>query len=118
MFRIRLKTLRENMGLSQYKFADEIGVAQSTVGMWESGKREPDFHTAQILADFFNVSIDYLVGRTDETSNEINAPPPSRGAMEDDFIERLEILSPAEQQEALGYLDFLVHRRNSDTKAP
>ncbi len=65
MFRIRLKELRENAGLSQYKFADKFGVAQSTVGSWEAGKREPNFDTMQRLADFFNVSVDYLLGRED-----------------------------------------------------
>lgn len=63
MFRIRLKELREKTGLSQYGFADKFGVAQSTVGSWEAGKREPNFLTMQRLADFFGVSVDYLLGR-------------------------------------------------------
>lgn len=73
MFRIRLKELRENAGLSQYKFADKFGVAQSTVGSWEAGKREPNFDTMQRLADFFNVSIDYLLGR----QATMDSPTPS-----------------------------------------
>lgn len=73
MFRIRLKELRENAGLSQYKFADKFGVAQSTVGSWEAGKREPNFDTMQRLADFFNVSIDYLLGR----QATMDSPAPS-----------------------------------------
>ena len=68
VFQIRLKELREATGLSQYSFAKQFGVAQSTVGSWEAGKREPNFATAQRLADFFNVSVDYLLGRTDEKS--------------------------------------------------
>lgn len=63
MFRIRLKELREQAGYSQYSFADKFGVAQSTVGSWEAGKREPNFNTMQRLADFFGVSVDYLLGR-------------------------------------------------------
>ena len=63
MFRIRLKELREQAGYSQYSFADKFGVAQSTVGSWEAGKREPNFDTMQRLADFFGVSVDYLLGR-------------------------------------------------------
>lgn len=66
MFRIRLKELRENLGLSQYAFADRFGVAQSTVGNWESGIREPNFDTIQRLADFFGVSVDYLLGRSEK----------------------------------------------------
>ena len=63
MFRIRLKQLRENNNLSQRAFAEILGIAQSTVGMWESGKREPDFTTVQEIANYFNVSVDYLLGR-------------------------------------------------------
>ena len=66
MFQIRLKKLREEKNMSQYVFAKDFGIAQSTVGGWESGKREPNFETMQKLADYFNVSVDYLLGR-DET---------------------------------------------------
>ena len=75
MFRIRLKELREKAGYSQYSFADKFGVAQSTVGSWESGKREPNFETMQRLADFFGVSVDYLLGRD---SIPDGPPAPSR----------------------------------------
>lgn len=74
MFRIRLKELRENAGLSQYGFADRFGVSQSTVGNWEAGKREPNFQTMERLADFFGVSVDYLLGRENATEGP---PEPS-----------------------------------------
>ena len=63
MFRIRLKQLREDSGDSQYTFADKFGVSQSTIGNWEAGKREPNFETLRKLADYFNVSTDYLLGK-------------------------------------------------------
>lgn len=69
MFRLRLKELRENIGLSQYTFAERFGVSQSTVGNWEAGKREPNFSTMQRIADFFGVTVDYLLGR-DEPKKE------------------------------------------------
>lgn len=62
MFRIRLKELRESRELSQQSFADSFGVAQSTVGGWEAGKREPNFETTIRIAKYFNVSVDYLLG--------------------------------------------------------
>lgn len=67
MFRIRLKTLREEKGLSQAAFAKDFGVAQSTVGNWEAGTREPNFETVQKIADYFDVSVDYLLCRTNES---------------------------------------------------
>ena len=67
MFRTRLRELRENAGYkSQQSFADAFGVAQSTVGGWEAGKREPNYATTLRLADFFHVSVDYLLGQTDQ----------------------------------------------------
>jgi transcriptional regulator with XRE-family HTH domain len=58
-----LKELREKAGYSQYTFAAAFGVAQSTVGNWEAGKREPNFDTTRRIAEFFHVSVDYLLGR-------------------------------------------------------
>lgn len=63
MFQNKLKELREKHGYaSQKAFADAFGVAQSTVGGWESGKREPNYETTKKLAHFFDVPIDYLIG--------------------------------------------------------
>lgn len=78
MFRLKLKELRERAGYSQYSFAEAFGVAQSTVGGWESGKREPKFETMQKIADFFGVSVDYLLGRDTKKSTEIQIPESSQ----------------------------------------
>ena len=75
MFAKRLKELREKAGYSQYSFADAMGIAQSTVGGWESGKREPNFDMTKKIADFFGVSVDYLLGRDlpeEEKSQSLN----------------------------------------------
>lgn len=67
MFKVRIRELRESAGYkSQQSFADAFGVAQSTVGGWEAGKREPNFQTLMRLADFFDTTLDYLLGRTSE----------------------------------------------------
>ena len=58
----RLKSLREKKQLSQKELASHIGVARATVASWETGRREPDYETAKILAEFFGVSVDYLLG--------------------------------------------------------
>lgn len=64
-FRIRLKMLREDVGYSQQSFADTFGKSQSAVGSWEAGQREPEIDTLIGIADFFGVTLDYLVGRTE-----------------------------------------------------
>lgn len=49
--------------LSQYALAKNIGVNQSTVCNWLNGKKEPSIESLWKLADFFDVSVDYLIGR-------------------------------------------------------
>lgn len=70
MFAIRLKELREQAGLSQAVLARKLGVRQSTVGMWESGKNMPQNSKLEMMASIFDVSTDYLLGRSDERKPE------------------------------------------------
>ncbi len=73
MFANRLKLLRNEKKLTQAEFAKLIKVAPSTIGMYESGNREPNINTIKIIAKFFSVSSDYLIGLTDirQSSNSI-----------------------------------------------
>lgn len=66
MFGERLKMLREKAGVSQQKIADIVGVTQQAVGKWETGKAEPDLATVAKLAEYFNCSTDYLLGKSDD----------------------------------------------------
>lgn len=72
MFIKRLKALREEKGFSQAKLAELINITQQAVGKWETGKSTPDPEMIVKLANLFNVSADYLLGRqvnTDKSSN-------------------------------------------------
>lgn len=62
MFSIELKKLRESRGLSQNKLAQQLGVSQATVGMWESGKRDPSFPVLRTICEYFCVSADQFLG--------------------------------------------------------
>lgn len=62
------RRLRTSSGLTQTEFAERIGISRSTIGMYETGAREPDFEILERIADFFNVDTDYLLGRTDKTA--------------------------------------------------
>lgn len=68
----RIAFLREKRGLSQPQLAKKLNVGTSTIGMWETGKRGLKDETLKLIADFFNVSTDYLLGRTDEQKNDPN----------------------------------------------
>ena len=62
------KKLRLSHGYTQAELADALRISRSTIGMYETGAREPDFETLEIIADFFNVDTDYLLGRTNKTT--------------------------------------------------
>ena len=60
----RLKKLRIQNNMTQSNLAKALKVSPSRIGMYESGRRNPDTSMLNILSDFFNVSVDYLMGRT------------------------------------------------------
>lgn len=64
-FSSRIKQLRTERGITQEQLASMLKVSRSTIGMYESGKREPDFETSEAIADIFNVDMDFLMGRSD-----------------------------------------------------
>ena len=67
---MRLKEIRRAKGISQLKLAMDLNTNQNTISRYETGEREPGIAELIALADYFNVSVDYLLERTDRT--EIN----------------------------------------------
>lgn len=65
MIGVRLKLLREELGLRQDELAQKLSVSPSSIGMYETDRREPNSELLTKLANFFNVSIDYLLGNSD-----------------------------------------------------
>ena len=77
-FRTRLKQLRNEKKINQRELANFLKVAPSTISMYESGQREPNFEVLESLADFFNVDLNYLLGKSDKTTKlmlEDSQPP-------------------------------------------
>ena len=64
-FAMRLKEIRDDRGLSQAALARKLGVSQSTVGGWETCKREPTLEGIEDIADILGVTIDFMFGKTD-----------------------------------------------------
>lgn len=69
MFSIRLKELRTKRKLTQSEFAKQFNISNGAIGNWESGKRTPDSDMLVKIANFFNVTTDYLLGNSDEPSD-------------------------------------------------
>ncbi len=64
-FAIRVKELRLENNLTQKELADNFGFNRSTISDWETRGREPSYDLLIDVANFFDVSLDYLLGRTD-----------------------------------------------------
>ncbi|MDF2934652.1 MAG: transcriptional regulator, family [Paenibacillaceae bacterium] len=62
----KIALLREKRGLTQEDLANKIGISRASLSHYEKNRREPDYTTITKLADFFHVSVDYLLGRTSE----------------------------------------------------
>lgn len=62
---MRLKELRTAKNISQLKLALDLNMNQNTISRYETGEREADYATLIKIADYFNVSIDYLLERTE-----------------------------------------------------
>ena len=62
---LRLRNIRQENNLTQQEFGKIFGVGKTTVSMWETGNSSPDDEIKSKIADYFDVSVDYLLGRTE-----------------------------------------------------
>lgn len=102
----RLKYLRNEKKITQRQLAKLLNLSSSTIAMYETGKRKPDCETLQRIADFFDVSTDYLLGRTDilnpYTENDGNISLDLSG------------LSKKDIDKVQEYVELLKQKYNSD----
>jgi len=62
---VRLKELRKKKGISQLRLATDLNTTQNTISRYETGEREPGIEELIKIADYFHVSVDYLIERTE-----------------------------------------------------
>ncbi len=67
---IKIRQLRKQHNLTMKQFGEIFGIAESTVSLYENGKRQADYDTLKKIADYFNVSVDYLLGREAQKSKK------------------------------------------------
>lgn len=107
MFSERLKKLRMEKGITQKELADRLHISRSTIAGYESLGKEPDGEKLCALADFFGVSVDYLLGGTD--SRELTSPTPvaAQRPAEAAIAGELSSLSDRQLDRLLGYIQAL-----------
>ncbi|TLS49423.1 helix-turn-helix transcriptional regulator [Paenibacillus antri] len=96
----RIAKLREDLGLTQGELAARLGITRASLSHYETNRRQPDYETLSALADFFDVSVDYLMKRT-ENMKESLTPDVSF------FVDQLELSDEA----ILEKIDFTVDGR-------
>ena len=106
----RLKFLRENKKMYQSELADKLGLAPSTISMYERGDRDPDTSTLTKIAEIFNVSTDYLLGRTD-IPNTINESIPIAASTKDKID-----LSDVCDEDKKTIMEFIEFTKNKNKK--
>ena len=107
----KLRTLRSSRKITQMDMAKLLGCARTTYTQYETGVSEPDFETLVKLADYFNVSVDYLLGRTDSAQPAYTAPP----AESDDDIKVALFggageVTPEMWDEVLNFIEFVKEK--------
>lgn len=107
LFSERLRELRQNKGLSQSQLADALNISKSAISMYELGKREPDLETLEGIADFFNVDINYLIGKEDGSMYYLD-PEAAEIAQEVQSRPELKILFDATRKVSADDLKFVV----------
>jgi len=107
----RLKELRTMKGLSQVALAEALGVSKSIIGAYETGDRKPSYEILEELADFFNVSMDYLTGKEDRSMYYLD-PEVAEKAQELYEDPSTRILLDAKRDLKPEDLDYLIRTLN------
>lgn len=103
----RIKYLRESQDLSQKEFAQILGVQNSTLCQYENGTRIPGDDIKVKIADYFNVSMDYLYGRTETQSKLIPSIPPELQQLQWAFYDGDKPLDEKTLEELIKYKKYL-----------
>lgn len=101
----RLKQLRINSGLTQLDVSRLLGVERSTYVKYERGNSDPSTATLIRLADYFGVTVDYLIGH-DTFENPLPMPAPKISDLDSDILKKFHALDDMAQARILNALDF------------
>lgn len=102
---MKLKELRKRKNLSQNDVAKFLGIKQATYSGYESEKFEPKIETLCKLADFYNVSLDYLIGRVKENSN-----------LENELFNLIGRISEVGKGKIIGYSKKILEEENTKNR--
>lgn len=97
----RLKELRKQKHLSQEELAKQLNISRSSIGMFEQGRRRPDFEMQEVFADYFNVNMDYLFGREDDPDIAL-------------VVEMMKTMNEKQKSHLIKYADLIMQEFGND----
>lgn len=101
----RIRSLRGELQLTQKELADKLEITRSALSLYETNKREPDYATIKRIADFFGVTVDYLVGRSDKKkSTDTDNLPQTIAA---DLPEGWDKLPPEAREDVIDFIKYV-----------
>lgn len=116
-FADRLRELRIRKNMTQGELSKATGLTQSAIAMYETGKREPKIEVMELLADYFNVDMNYITGKTDKTTMLSASAIDAIDVIKIPLLGRVVAGDPQEAiQEAdeFIYIPSMNHRRSDD----
>ena len=113
-----LKELRKSRNLTQFQLSQILKIGQATIAGYENGSREPHINSLIAYANFFECSVDYLLGREDDFGNvvvqtEKPAPLPQD---EQELLNIYQALSPAHRAQILEYARYFAEKSGAATR--
>ena len=118
---LRIRELRKKSGLTLKKLGKKIGVAESTVSQYETGKRQPDYETLTKIAEIFHVSVDYLLENDEIPSQNSKSPDMEimpRDELERQIIQMARELDPAQRELLLRLLTVAAENAKNQRNPP
>lgn len=110
----RIAELRKKRNMSQKQFSKLLNVAQNTISQWETGQRDIDSTTLIKIAEFFNVSTDYLLCLTDMPSALTQEKTSSH---QEEVLRDIEDITPEMANEIRQYINYLKHKKKTAVEA-
>ena len=113
-----LKELRKSRNLTQFQLSQILKIGQATIAGYENGSREPHINSLIAYANFFECSVDYLLGREDDFGNvvvqtEKPAPLPQD---EQEMLQIYQSLSPAHRSQVLEYARYFAEKSGATAR--
>ncbi len=110
MLNFRLKELREEKGITQQALADVLCCSQQTINSYENRGSQPDVEMLSKIADYFDTSVDYLIGRSDVRYSFLTSEDDRFTRLEKDVVENIDRLPKEMKESVLMIIDLYLKK--------